>query len=211
MEKRSMNRQASGEALPDSELRETLLRVGKAMLNEVDESSLNMRELARQSGCTHQAPYYHFENKEGFVAALVSSGFHELGEAMAAAHDSADSRSAGEVLRASALAYLHFAVANPGLFRTMFGPTDARSPQFLHTVGQRRQSFSEVQRLGRIVFGATASEVDISLLWVAVHGLSILVIDGKLVADPGEKKSMRFIEKVIDGFVDMFLARAEKA
>ncbi|WP_338719754.1 TetR/AcrR family transcriptional regulator [Herbaspirillum sp. DW155] len=207
----SMTKKESSNLIPDTDLRETLLRIGKAMLNEVDEASLNMREVARRSGCTHQAPYYHFRNKEGFVAALVASGFEELAAAMGAAHDQVDCRSVGEVLKASAISYLEFAIYNPGLFRTMFAPVDARSEQFLNTTNQRRASFAEVQRLGTIVFGPRATPVDVSLLWVAVHGLSNLVIDGKLVADPGDKKAKRFVEKVIDGFVEMFLARAEKA
>ena len=53
------------------DLRENLLRTSRELLDEGGPTALSMREVARRSGCTHQAPYHYFANREAILAALV--------------------------------------------------------------------------------------------------------------------------------------------
>ena len=46
-----------------------------------------MREVARRAGCTHQAPYHYFANREAILAALVHEGFDELTDMLASARE----------------------------------------------------------------------------------------------------------------------------
>ena len=62
---------------PDG-LRETILRISRDLLNEGGPSSLSMREVARRAGCTHQAPYHHFQGREAILVALVEEGYRDL-------------------------------------------------------------------------------------------------------------------------------------
>ena len=53
------------------DLRSELLRTSRQLLDEFGPSALSMREVARRAGCTHQAPYRYFANREAILAALV--------------------------------------------------------------------------------------------------------------------------------------------
>ena len=53
------------------DLRSELLRTSRELLDESGPSALSMREVARRAGCTHQAPYHYFTNREAILAALV--------------------------------------------------------------------------------------------------------------------------------------------
>ena len=53
------------------DLRSELLRTSRELLDEAGPSALSMREVARRAGCTHQAPYHYFANREAILAALV--------------------------------------------------------------------------------------------------------------------------------------------
>ena len=51
------------------DLRSELLRTSRELLDEAGPSALSMREVARRAGCTHQAPYHYFANREAILAA----------------------------------------------------------------------------------------------------------------------------------------------
>ena len=67
MSKRGPGRPKADEA---RDLKADLLKTSREMLDEGGPSALSMREVARRTGCTHQAPYHHFENREAILAAL---------------------------------------------------------------------------------------------------------------------------------------------
>ena len=69
------------------DLRSELLRTSRELLDEAGPSALSMREVARRAGCTHQAPYHYFANREAILAALVCEGFDELADRLAVAHE----------------------------------------------------------------------------------------------------------------------------
>ena len=50
------------------DLRSELLRTSRELLDEAGPSALSMREVARRAGCTHQAPYHYFANREAILA-----------------------------------------------------------------------------------------------------------------------------------------------
>ena len=93
------------------DLRTQLLRVGRELLDEGGTTLLSLREVARRVGCTHQAPYHYFPNRESLLAALVAEGFGELAQQLQAAHSGGSQEA---VLERSANAYIEFALRNPG-------------------------------------------------------------------------------------------------
>ena len=60
-----------------------------------------MREVARRAGCTHQAPYHYFTNREAILAELVREGFEELADRLSAVHDARETEGLRQTVSAS--------------------------------------------------------------------------------------------------------------
>jgi len=72
---------------PDRDLRHELLSTSRELLAEGGSGALSMREVARRAGCTHQAPYYYFKDRETILATLVVDGFADLAIRLRAANE----------------------------------------------------------------------------------------------------------------------------
>ena len=95
------------------DLRSELLRTSRQLLDESGPSALSMREVARRAGCTHQAPYHYFANREAILAALVHEGFDELTDMLASAREGLGSADLRAILTASGNAYVEFRATSP--------------------------------------------------------------------------------------------------
>lgn len=144
-----------------------------------------MREVARRSGCTHQAPYHYFANREAILASLVREGFEELAQRLREVHDGLETRGLPATLKASGNAYVEFALRNPGVFRVMFRP-DVCDPERFPEAGRAgERARCELARLARMVAGQQAPPEVEALIWSGVHGLASLLLDGSLGAGLG--------------------------
>ena len=169
------------------DLRSELLRTSRELLDEAGPSALSMREVARRAGCTHQAPYHYFANREAILAALVCEGFDELADRLAVAHDGLGSADLHAVLVASGNAYVEFALRRPGVFRVMFRPDVCDPERFPGVVQAGQRARRELARLAKAVMGDGAQVEAEVLIWSGVHGLASLLLDGPLA---GEFSSM---------------------
>ena len=164
-----------------ADLRQRILDTSRALLDEQGSAGLSLREVARRAGVTHQAPYHHFADRESILAELVTHGFGELERRLARAH--ARSAAPQATLVASGVAYVVFALDNPGVFRIMFRADlcdQARFPQ-AQAAGERAQG--ELMNLVRLVHGSQAAPADARLAalhWAQAHGLACLLLDGPL-------------------------------
>ena len=163
-------------------LRDDLLRISRELLDEGGPDALSMREVARRAGCTHQAPYHYFANREAILAALVEAGFDELANRLCEAHDLEGTEDLGTVVEASGNAYVEFALTNPGVFRIMFRRDMCDPARFPGIQAASRRTNDELCRLARINFGEHATREHETALWASVHGLAVLLLDG-LMAD----------------------------
>ncbi len=175
-----------------------------------------MREVARRSGCTHQAPYHYFANREAILAAVVAEGFRELAEGLEAANEIAKAEGPAATSKASSNAYVSFAIRNPGVFQVMFRPdmiNHAAHPNVVENGDRARDALRRLarrdalRRLARILFGDDAStELEVSL-WAKVHGLAGLLISGPLGYElPTKEARLAYAEKVNGIYVDQFEA-----
>ena len=162
------------------DLRSELLRTSRELLDEAGPSALSMREVARRAGCTHQAPYHYFANREAILAALVCEGFDELADRLAVAHEGLGSADLHAVLVASGNAYVEFALRHPGVFRVMFRPDVCDPERFPEVVQAGERAHNELARLARYVAGGETSLETEVLFWSGVHGLASLLLDGPL-------------------------------
>ena len=189
---------ASSERSGSRDLRAELLRTSRKLLDESGPSALSMREVARRAGCTHQAPYHYFANREAILAALVREGFDELADRLASAREGLEGADRRAVLTASGNAYVEFALRRPGVFRVMFRPDVCDPDRFPEVVRARERARDELARVARRVAGAETSHEMEVLLWSGVHGLASLLLDGPLVGAFGSvQERLEFAREVV--------------
>ena len=164
------------------DLRENLLRTSRELLDEGGPAALSMREVARRAGCTHQAPYHYFANREAILAALVEAGFDELANRLCEAHDLVKTEDLRTVAEASGNAYVEFALTNPGVFRVMFRRDMCDPARFPGVLAAGKRARDELGRFAQAITGERATPEHETALWASVHGLAVLLLDG-LMAD----------------------------
>jgi AcrR family transcriptional regulator len=100
----------------DVGLRKKLVEAALKIL-EAEREEPSLRAVARAAGVSAMAPYRHFPDKGGLLAAVADHGFESLKSALIVADDEPDAR---EALFAQGMAFIEFARKNPALFRLMY-------------------------------------------------------------------------------------------
>lgn len=155
------------------DLRAALLDSAAEQIAAEGIEAVSLRALARRAGVSHAAPAHHFGDRAGLFTALAVEGFDLLARELAAA---------GSDMREVAIAYIRFALANPGRFAIMYrrevlraddpdlAAARARSGAALRAGIERMQSDQspERQRASRLA------------AWSLVHGFATLWREGAL-------------------------------
>lgn len=185
------------------DLRHALLQAALALVAERSPSELSLREVARRAGVTYAAPYHHFADKSALLAAVACQGFEGLAADLERA--AAARRTLQNELLAMAEAYVAFAIANPSHYRVMFLPeTKASSDVDALRVAGDRAFGMLLERVVRARPGASERErlVLAATVWAALHGLSLLAMDGVLQSKlPEPEKTMREACRLVVGIV----------
>jgi AcrR family transcriptional regulator len=194
-------------------LRDRLLEAGVALAGEGGPEALVLREAARRVGVSHNAAYRHFANREDLLRAVADQARAELARTMRqrlAEVDPADRTldAAKRRLHLAGVAYIQFATDQPGLFRTAFtGPgltaKDAHHPPTAGATSDQPGPFEVLQRqIEQLVQAARlrprARRYASLVAWAAMHGLSMLALDGQL-----DRLSDKQRNEVVDRLVRM--------
>ena len=166
------------------DLRAQLIEATRHLVETKGPDRFSVSEACRLAGVSTAAPYKHFRDKAEMLSAVARGGmerqYSQLVEELAPF-------APGTVDRIVALGrvYTRFALAEPGVFRLMFGLAEQHGEdQELVKTGEG--TFGLVQQEVALCRGSTEiEEIDrhrAFLLWSFVHGLSFLRIDGKLAA-----------------------------
>ena len=143
--------------------------------------AVSMREVARRSGLSHQAPYHHFGDRSGIFASIAEDGFNKLADAMNAVL-ARDGNHLSECLEA----YVGIAHEYPGHFRVMFRQDICGTDTHEATRIAADRGFNTLEVVVERAFARPLSTdekaVWASVLWSQAHGFSALLIDGPLVA-----------------------------
>lgn len=188
------------------DLRDALLTAATTMLGETGPRGLSLREAARRAGVSTGAPYRHFKDKDELLTALATRGFLALDNALGAASEHAADLAPLERLRRLGVAYVEFAVAEPALFRLMFGELAPRMDASSELEEAIRLAGGHLPRAAQAVQAelGDASTEDITLLaWSVVHGVASLYLDGHLRAfeRKGEASGAGVAERVTRALV----------
>jgi AcrR family transcriptional regulator len=192
---------------PATDLRQRILEISEQLLDTEGLSALSMREVARRSGVTHQAPYHHFGDREAILAELVTRGFDELTHRMAQANELLAVAGRREAAINSGLAYVGFAIDHPGLFRVMFSPELCDHSRFPAARQSGEASRAQLDQMVAGVHGPSAVETLAMVYWSQVHGLAGLIIDGPVSTHlPGNEARRGYARQVLEQFVDRMLS-----
>ncbi len=174
------------------DLRAVILAEAARLIAERGAEALSLRELAREAGVSHAAPAHHFTDRRGLFTALATQGFQKLTQALA---------DSGPDFSAAALAYVEFAVHNPGEFAVMFAKSlvDDQDPELVAAQVAARQE------LGRGVATLTdphaAADPDAAALaaWAMVHGYAMLWLNQAVPPDDPVATASRLTEMLFRG------------
>jgi AcrR family transcriptional regulator len=165
------------------DLRRTLVDTAVRVVDKEGVAALSLHALAKKAGVTSGAPYHHFESREQLLAAIAAEGFQRL-----VAEMRRESEGAGDDPRAHleglGRGYVRFALAHRGHFRVMFRP-ELRGQLGKEEHPEMREAFDLLQRaIARCQAEGLAPPGDarrlVLMAWSAVHGASVLWIDGSL-------------------------------
>jgi len=176
------------------DLRQALLNAALEILKTKDAKSISLREVARQAGVSHTAPYRHFADKAALLAAVAEEGFAEFGLYLQTAVDQANAAPV-ESLQATGEAYVRYALDHPTHFRIMFSHFPPNEPKdtTLSTVSQGTfQILVDVITAGQTAGRFRAGDPTLLALsrWSTVHGLAMLLLDGMIGHHRGTSREM---------------------
>ena len=193
-----------------TDLRQKVLKASLSLIAEGGLDRLSMREVAREAGVSHQAPYHYFADREAILAAIAGEGFTKLGQALMRAAGAGDDPV--KAMEAMGNAYVDFAIRHPAYFQVMFRADAVPLDRYPDVRKQEEEAF------GKLVAGidkAFAGEVPetrraIAIAsWAMVHGLTTLILEGSLARKAGVPKSRQkqLAEEVIGTFTSLLARR----
>lgn len=170
------------------DLRASLIAAAQQLLGTSGSWTFTLREVARVAGVSHNAPYNHFADKRALLGAVAQVGFSQLGTALIRRVSAVAPESHQDRIVALALAYVRYAVENPAMFRLMFSDelADAGSLPELHADAASafailHETIVSAREAGAVERGG--SDTYPLAAWALVHGLAILILDGRIPAN----------------------------
>ena len=192
------------------DLRNALVDAAVAAARRDGPGAVLLRDIARQVGVSHNAGYRHFASRDDLLTAVSERGLAELAANMQRGLDRAPKRrepraQARQRLRAIGRAYVEFAVAEPGLFRTIWAAAayPVATPEEGMTVAAASDPYLLLNAVldDLVAVGAIPKArrpYSETAAWAAVHGLATLLIDGPLAAMPPAE-----VDKALDRLCDV--------
>jgi AcrR family transcriptional regulator len=175
-------------------LRRALLDAAMQLIAEHGIHGFTLREVARQAGVSHAAPYHHFADKSALVEALVIENYGVFAATLREAYTHAEGSAIDKSIQVG-VAYVRFAVEHPASFRLIFRPELRESGAGKTDDAPRVQSL-EVEAAALNAFGVLLDVIQVCqaeglfmlgdphpialTAWAAMHGLATLIIDGGL-------------------------------
>jgi len=168
------------------DLREALIEAAVAAVREQGPEGLVLRDLARRVQVSHNAAYRHFADRDELVIEVACRVMEALVDAMQARLQTVRTRDpvlrARRRLAATGRGYVDFAVNEPGLFRLACASMSAMlfvsPPLERDPLALLGGVLDELVSVGFLSSEArTGAEIT---CWSAVHGFSVLTVDGPL-------------------------------
>lgn len=184
-------RRKPGASYHHGDLRRALVSAGLELLEKHGVGGLSLRQVAQAAGVSPAAPYAHFPDKMALLAAIAAEGFVSFKVAL----EGGQAKTPQTRLEAMALAYILFARRNPALFRLMFGAELADLSPYPDLREKAVASFAVLQNAIAATKGQEADrEGAMTAAWSFVHGLAVLMLDGRIAQGANEQEAIRRIK-----------------
>ncbi len=165
------------------DLKNTLIQAGIEILAEEGVGGLSLRKVAQKAGVSHNAPYFHFADKQALIAAISTEGYRTLYEQLVLIRVTHQADAQRQLVEA-AFMYLRFAQNKPAHFKVTFSNAVEREEAYPDLVAAADNLLGELikivdacQKAG-ILHPAPVGAMAVSV-WSAVHGFTSLFIDGQ--------------------------------
>ena len=166
-----------------------LLAAGVELARAGGPQAVGLREATRRVGVSPNAAYRHFTDHHALLRAVCAAAMAQLARAMEREQDAVPelppAQTALARLRAVGAGYLRYAQDEPGLFRTAFTAADELTDDDdptgeggLPPFGLLNAALDELVTVG-LLPPERRPGAELTA-WSAVHGLSMLLIDGPL-------------------------------
>jgi len=166
------------------DLRQALIQAAVELMATTDMQHFSLRQVARQAGVSHAAPYRHFADKGDLLAVVAEEGFRDftayLQQAVAAAPHSPRDQFLG-----SGVAYVRYALDHPTHYRLMFSEFPLDEARYATLAQVSAQAFDVIvhiiergQAAGQFCAG-DARQMALCA-WTQVHGLALLILAQRL-------------------------------
>jgi AcrR family transcriptional regulator len=160
----------------NTDVRESYIAAAHAVIAEKGIEHLSLREVARELGVSHQAPYRHFANRNDLLAEVIRRCFVGFALHLEARQKHRDPH---RDLSALSHAYLDYARTHPLEYHLMFStpkPTGIDRPDLL---SDARRAFDILREALNRVHGvgegqSTESDLDAMFVWATMHGLATI-------------------------------------
>ncbi len=181
-------------------LREALIHAALHLLETKGVDGLSLRSLGKALGVTQAAPYSHFRDKDDLLAAIAETGFQRL--ALSMAEDATGAATTQERIERLMTSYIHFAQSNKALFQVMFGRELADMKNFPTLAMTAGKSYSLISTaLAKRASTAVDTRFLTVSIWSLCHGLTTLIVDGKIKLDQfGSSTVEEFVKQTVKVF-----------
>ena len=174
------------------DLEHALVTAALALVRERGGDALSLRQVAAAVGVSPSAAYSHFPHKTALLIAVAHAGMDLLDARMvqSVSLPGDDDAAAIARFRATGEAYAGFGLAEPHLFRHMFGPICAHDDKDLAHIESESLAFrtvgtalDDLEARGLLRPGVRDG-LDLAA-WTMMHGFTSLALDGFLPVEVG--------------------------
>lgn len=164
-------------------LKNELIKVGAKLLYEKGLEKFSLRQVAKEVGVSHTAPYRHFKTKEDLLAAIVLKGIDLFTEELVNAFDKYKDDPKEQVIQVGK-AYVKIFTEKPDFMKVIFWgdlKTKIDITQILRGENNKK-SYSVMEECAKNCIATGKTKVKdqntlMLLLWSCVQGLSFLITE----------------------------------
>ncbi len=156
------------------DLKEDCIDAAREFIATRGVEQLSLRDVARQLGVSHQAPYKHYPSKDHLLAEVMRRCFEEFAQFLDAREQSSDPL---EDLHRLGLQYQVFAERHPVEYRLMFGTPWPQHAEQTNLVKDATHAFDVLRTVLTRLYGTSDDRKKLidsqaMFIWVNMHGLA---------------------------------------
>jgi AcrR family transcriptional regulator len=178
-----------GEQSRPADVRAALVAAAAALIEELPESQVSLRAVARRAGVSHAAPAHYFPSRTDLMAAGLAEGFDALTARMVAGREAAGD-DPWDRLKAIGLVYIAFALERPRTYTMMFQPGYITGPDtVMARAGARCRDVMTLAVAETRRPDGVDQDLGIAFAWMNVHGFVSLLTSGMLDCGTAESSN----------------------